>query len=124
MGLLPKHDEFNSQDALTSDDTATLNFVDEIAKALQIPMMKPKGRNLTAFTSYLKDYSSDQKKLFVEKLKTSSYVRNSAFKLKNIVKWDLIDSLTSGTTKEAGRFYTVQRIYVDEQMSNMRNNAD
>lgn len=124
MGLLPKHDDFNSNDEVMVGDKATLDFVDEVAKSLQIPMMKPKGRQLTAFTAYLKDYSPDQKKLFIEKLKTSSYVRNSAFKLKNIVKWNLIDSLTSGTSKEAGRFYTVQRIYIDEQVPNMRNNAD
>ena len=124
MGLLPKKDEFNSKDEVTAEETDALDLVADISKAIQIPLMRPKGKHLTAFAAYLRDFSPEQRKLFIEKLKTSSYVRNSAFRLRNVVKWDLINSLTAGTSKEAGRFYTVQRIYINEPMPNMPSGVD
>ena len=87
-----------------------------IAEAVGMPQVIPRGHRLEALERYLNQFDDEQLNLFLLRLKTSAWVKNSSFGFDLMVRKDLVNVLLAGSAslKSVMKFYNVQVLCIQK----------
>lgn len=105
------HDKFDSD---TGCNTSSNLLVAEIGVATKMVFAMPKGAKLEAFNRYIEQFDSEKILMFLDKLKTSVYVKNPKFSLDFMVRHDIVNELLAGSREavKASKYYDIKTLYV------------
>lgn len=92
----------------TTEFNGAPDVYSRIKEALHVSVSRPYGRSLAVVEGYLKQFTTSQLDLFIDKLKTSKWVRNPNFSYQLMVRDDLVNAiLTGGAVDVSAKYYNI-----------------
>ena len=101
---------------LGTEPSPVVATLKSIAEAVGMPQVIPKGHRLEACERYLNQFDAEQINMFLLRLKTSAWVKNSSFGFDLMIRKDLVNVLLAGSTslKSVMKFYNVQVLCIQK----------
>lgn len=88
----------------------------EIKRAVQLALSKPYGKKGVGIETYFKQFNDTQLDAFIEKLKESKWVRNTAFNYDLVVREDLVNKMIGGLADNSmqSKYYNITTLILEK----------